>query len=184
MCQFFNQRTLVLNRCHPIEFRFDRSKCFFVHRLFVHAGSIEIADALIDTVAARAASRRLFQNAAFDAEVTLVEFSEAPPGRPVGGNFGFLQPVAAGVLIKVHAGIDGLIDVVDTEAIVGLRGGRRLGETANSGTNHENKNKEKTETAHNAISWGRLANALAKTSGNSMPSAVPRTRVCSTPAVE
>src|SRR5205085_10152069 len=42
-------------------------------------------------------------------QVALVDFREANPPRLVGGNLSVLQPVAAGILIKIDAGVGSLI---------------------------------------------------------------------------
>ena len=49
------------------------------------------------------------------AGISFANFDKAYPGGLVGGNFRGLQPVAAGVLVEVHAGIDGLVDGVEID---------------------------------------------------------------------
>ena len=50
-----------------------------------------------------------------DDQVALIELDEADPLGLVGRNFGILQPVAAGVLIEVDAGVDRFVEIVDAE---------------------------------------------------------------------
>src|SRR5580658_3821762 len=68
------------------------------------------------------------QNAALNILVALVELDEACPLRLVGRDLRILDPVAAGILIEIHARIDALVDVVEAKA------GRRLGGSGLTGS--------------------------------------------------
>src|SRR5208282_5991199 len=81
MREFLNQRALVLSRRHAIEVRLDRRDSLRVHSFLIDAGTVEIADSLVDRVAARPAGGRLFQNAALNVEIALAQFHEADPLR-------------------------------------------------------------------------------------------------------
>ena len=127
MCDRIDQFLLVLDRGQAVELRFERCETFGVHRFFVHAGAEIIADLLVNGFASTFLRRRLLQNVALNGQVALVDFREANPPRLVGGDLSVLQPVAAGVLIKINARIGSLINVGNAEA--GRRRGRRLSET-------------------------------------------------------
>src|SRR5580658_3522571 len=127
MRNLLDERTLVSHRRDAVELRLKRSNAFRIHRLLVHAGAVEISDFLIDRVAARAARRRLLQNVVLDAAIALADFAEAAPSRLVSRNLGRLDPVSAGVLIKIHAGIDALVDGIETGTISRLGGGTGRG---------------------------------------------------------
>ena len=138
-----HQRALVLHGGDAVELRLQRCNAFCVRRLLIHAGTVEVADSLIDGIAASATGCRLLQNAVLDVEVAFAEFHETYPGRLIGRNLGVLDPVAAGVLIEIHAGIDGFVDGIEAETRSGP-GGSGLGEAANS---HEKQQGQK-ETGH------------------------------------
>jgi hypothetical protein len=131
-----DQRAFVFDCGHAIQFRLERSHSLLVDRLLVHAGAVEVANLLIDAVTAGTASGSFLQNAALDTEIAFVEFGKALPRRPVGGNFRVLHPVAASVLIEVHARVGALIDVVDAEAGGRFRRRRGLSKAANGGADH------------------------------------------------
>ena len=118
---FFDQCGLVLRLSNAIELRFHRGDAFGVDRFLVHTGSVEVADLLVDGIAAGATGFGFFEDAAIDVFVALIEFDKADPLSLVGRNLGILDPVAAGVLVEIDAGVGGLVDVVEAEA------GRRLG---------------------------------------------------------
>src|SRR5450432_24634 len=48
-------------------------------------------------------------------EIALVEFRKTHPLGLVGRNLRILKPGATGVLIKIHTGIDGLVEIVNAE---------------------------------------------------------------------
>src|SRR5205807_1811290 len=100
------------------------SNSLFIDRLLVHTRAVEVSDLLIDRVPARPAAGSFLQNSAFDAQIVLVKLGKTLPRRAVGRDFRLLHPVTAGVLVEIHAGIDGLIDGVDVESWSGLIGGR------------------------------------------------------------
>ena len=67
-----------------------------------------------------------------DVKIALMQFDETHPLRLVGRNLRILDPVAAGVLVKVPTGIDGLVDGIYAEAgsrLVALSG---LGQAGSS----------------------------------------------------
>src|SRR5271168_2576899 len=127
MRNLLDQRTLVSHRRDAVELRLKRGNAVCVHRLLVHAGAVEIPDFLIDRIAARAASRRFLENVVLDAAIALADFAEAAPSRLVSRNLGALNPVPAGVLIKIHAGINALVDGIETGTISRLGGGTGRG---------------------------------------------------------
>src|ERR1700733_1689394 len=123
MRDLIDQRTLVFDRGDAVELRLQRGDAFCVHGFFVHAGTVEITDALIDTVATRSAGRRLLQNVVLDAAIAFANFTETAPSRLVRRNLGALDPVATGVLVEIHARIDAPVDGIETGTISSLRGG-------------------------------------------------------------
>lgn len=119
---------------------------FRVHGFLVHAGTVEISDFLIDRVAARAAGGSLLQNLMLDVAIVLANLHEAAPPRLVSRNLGALDPVAAGVLIEIDAGINALVDRVETEARRGFSGGRCLREA--NDTYEKQKERPEPEQSH------------------------------------
>ena len=115
-----DQPSLVFHSGYARQFGLERIKALGVHRLFVHAGTVVVANLLLNRTAAGIFHGRLLQYLSQSRFVPFVNFDEAHPLRLVGGNFCRLQPVAAGVLIKVGAGIHHLVDVIDAEAFGGL----------------------------------------------------------------
>src|SRR5205823_12539416 len=91
---------------------------------------------LVNGFAAGLLCRRLLQNVALNGEVAFVDLCEANPTGLIGGDFRILEPIAAGVLVKIHAGVGSLINVGDAEA--GGHWRRRLCERRNSGKQHSN----------------------------------------------
>src|SRR5207302_7931317 len=104
------------------------------------AGAEIITDLLINGFASTLL-RRLLQNVALNGQVARVDFREANPPRLVGGDLSVLQPVAAGILIKINAGVGSLINVGNAEAgrRRGRHRGRRLSETGDGRKQQKNE---------------------------------------------
>src|SRR5579862_6823889 len=79
-----------------------------------------------------------------------MQFGKASPLRLVGRNLGILDPVAAGILVKIDAGVNVLIDVVDTESRAGLGGRVRLRKAYRS--HEQQKAQHDREPAHKKFS--------------------------------
>ena len=75
----------------------------------VHAGGIGIADLLIERAALLAYDGGALQDIQQDLFVVGAQFGEAAPAGAVGGQRVFGNPVSAGVLVEIHAGVDGLV---------------------------------------------------------------------------
>src|ERR1700723_536220 len=84
----------------------------------------------------------LFQNASLNVLVALVKLDEAYPLRLVGRNFRILDPVAAGVLIEIHARIDALVDVIEAEAGRRLSGSGLAGSKSTKAAHSHQKQKD------------------------------------------
>src|SRR5882762_10905392 len=111
----FDQGTLIFSSVHAVEVGLQGRRTFGFCRLFVDASAIEIADLLVYRAAACATCRCLLQDVMQCQEIALVKFREAHPFRLIGGDLCAFQPGAASVLVKIEAGIDGLVQIVDTE---------------------------------------------------------------------
>ncbi len=153
---FIDQRALVLHCRNAVEFGLEHGDAFRIHGLLVHARTIEIADSLVDSITARASGGSLLQNVVLDIEIALVKFHKADPPRFVGRNLGVLDPVAACVLVEIHAGINALVDSVQTEtrggfSRGGVRGGRCLGEA--DGNHEKQQDRQETEPSHRRLSF-------------------------------
>jgi hypothetical protein len=89
--------------------RFQRLEALLLHQIGVHAGGKVVAILLFQR-AFWVRGRRV-QLLPQQIAVALAEQREGPrPAHLVGGNGVALDPVAAGVLIKIRAGIGGLVD--------------------------------------------------------------------------
>ena len=75
----------------------------------VHAGGVSIADLLIERAALLAHHGGALQNVEQDLFVVVAQFGEAAPARTVGRQRVVGNPVSAGVLVEIHAGVDGLV---------------------------------------------------------------------------
>ena len=75
----------------------------------VHAGGIGIADFLIERAALLAYDGGALQHVEQDLFVVVAQFGEAAPARAVGRQRVVGDPVAAGVLVEIHARVDGLV---------------------------------------------------------------------------
>jgi hypothetical protein len=104
-----------LQRGDGLELGFDRLGAMGVDRGFVDAGSVKFADFLGDRVALACAGGRLLQDAAQEIQVVFVELAVDAPGGLVGRDGILLLPAAAGVLVEIHAGVDGFIDGFEIE---------------------------------------------------------------------
>src|ERR1035441_3179941 len=82
----------------------------------VHAGVVIVADLLVVGRTAGIVGRGLVQNVAQDQLIAFVQLVEPAPFRLVRRNRIVLDPVAAGVLVEIVAGIGGLVHRVQIEA--------------------------------------------------------------------
>ncbi len=121
----FDQPDLVFRVRDALEFRLQRFYPVGIRGALVNARAVVVADFLGDGIASRTAGGSFLQNLAHDSGISFSNLDKASPGRLVGGNFRGLQPVAAGVLVEIDAGIDGLVDGVEIDGWLGL------GETGN-----------------------------------------------------
>ena len=121
-----HEGAFIGNRRDPGQFGLQGIEAFGIGGFFVHAGTVVVADFLLDGSARGAADGRLLQDSAQGHQVALVKFGEADPLGLIGWNLGVLEPVAAGVLVKVDAWIGGLVDGIEAETRVGLIAGGRL----------------------------------------------------------
>ena len=76
---FLDQCRFVLHRSNTIELRFHGGNPLGVDRLFVHAGAVEVANLLVNGIAAGAPGFGFFEDAALDVFVAFVELDEADP---------------------------------------------------------------------------------------------------------
>ena len=120
---FFGKLRLVLQIADAVKLRLERSDPLGVDGLFIHAGGVIIPDFLRDCVAIGRRPGRIFQNLVEDFAVALGQFLERAPSRLIGGDGVALHPAATGVLVEVHAGADGWVEILYD---AGARG-RRLG---------------------------------------------------------
>ncbi len=94
-------------------------------------------------------SRGFLQNLAHDRRISFTNFDKAYPGGLVGGNFRGLQPVAAGVLVEIHAGIDGFVDRV------GIERWAEIGRKLLAASNKRNAGKKRIKRMEDLIGMDR-----------------------------
>ena len=84
------------------------------------------------------------------------QFGEGAPARLVRWNFGVLQPVAAGVLVEVGAGINRFVDRIDVKP--GTEGWRRIALCKARNGEHNKNYGQKTGKPHDIdlLSWQTL----------------------------
>ena len=144
-----DQSLFVVDGPDAIQLRLQRVDASAVHRLLVHACAIEIADLLIDGVAPRSAGCGFLENSPHYVHVSLVQLYETHPLRLIRRNLGVLDPVAARVLVEIHARIDALVDGVKTEPGRRFSGRGRLREAE---CTKQHQDRDQTETAHRGMS--------------------------------
>ena len=110
-----DQGRLVFCRRDAFEFGRQGRHALGVNRRFVYAGTVVVADFLADGIATRAGSRGFLQDLAHDRGISLPNLDKAHPGSLVRRNYRRLQPVATGILVEIHTGIDGLVDGVEID---------------------------------------------------------------------
>ncbi len=139
----------VLDRGDPLQFRLEGIESLGVGGLLVHAGTVVVADLLVDGAAVRASCRCFFEDATQGHEIALVDFREANPLGLVSGDLRVLEPVAAGVLVEIDARVDRLGDRLDAEAIghLLLRSLREGGD----GRQKDNNEADDVEFSHNHL---------------------------------
>src|SRR5208282_544517 len=106
---------------NALEILFQRLGASFFDGTFVHAAGVVVADLLLIGASAGALGRRFFKNVAHDVFAALLQFVKAAPTGAVGGDRVLRLPLAAGVGVKIVAGIDTLIEQIGGEADVGGR---------------------------------------------------------------
>src|SRR5205085_395890 len=79
-------------------------KPFSIDSLLVHAGSVVVADLLVDRIPARSVSRNFSQNVPKGRLIALVQFSKSTPAGLVRGYLGGLKPRPACILKEIRAG--------------------------------------------------------------------------------
>ncbi len=132
-------------------------KALLLHQIGVHAGGKVVAILLFKR--ALGACGRRVQFLPQQVAVALAEQREGPrPAHLVGGNGIVLDPVAAGVLVEIRAGIGGLVDGREIEALdgrgwrgfggVGIGGGLRQGTAG-----REQQNGYEANAIHRISSW-------------------------------
>ena len=116
VCNDVNERRLVGCGRHPIQLRLERIQSLRIRRLLIHARPEIVADLLLDRAPRRSARSCLLENASEGDEIPFIQFREADPLCLIRGNFRLLQPVPAGILIKIGTGIDRPVDGLDAES--------------------------------------------------------------------
>src|SRR5579859_162238 len=102
------QSGLVLQCGNAVKLRLKDSDALFVDAVFINASSVVIADLLL-VGRALAGLGGIFQNAAEHGAVPLRQLSKAAPDGVVCRNWIVLDPSTTGELVKVHAGINALV---------------------------------------------------------------------------
>ena len=143
---FRRELRLVGELAYTLELRHERLQSAGVDSLFIHARRVVVADLAGDAVAAGVGLGGFLQNRAQLLLVALIQFVEPPPASLVGGYRIGLQPVSAGELIEILAGVGGLIDGVDVETDHGGVGRRRLSECGESEYAGEERDFEQART--------------------------------------
>ena len=120
------EHPLVLN-CHDaLQFGFQRRCAEPVGKRFVHANAVEFAH-----FAGRAVGRRVvvagrfFRSGMGNLLVALEDFLKDAGSGQVGGNGGFFQPLAIGILKEVCGGIDAAVNDGGVNAVMLARPNRR-----------------------------------------------------------
>ena len=113
---FVHQARLALHGVDAVKFRLQYGYAFFIDGLFIHAGSVIVTDFLLVGGAAGRRLGCLFKNLMQHSAVVLCQLIEASPTGLVRGNRIVLQPAAAGILVKVLAGIRGLVQACKIKA--------------------------------------------------------------------
>ncbi len=106
--QQLGQRLQVAQRRHLVEGRLDRLPALLVGGRVIHAGAVEIGQAL---AAGLGLGHHLLQRGAQDLLIVLVQHREAAPARLVRRDRMRLGPGAAGILVEIGAGVDRRIDL-------------------------------------------------------------------------
>ena len=94
--------------CNCVELLLNGRHSTAIHGRFVHAGTVQVTNFLVDRIALLGGSRA-FQDRTQQREIVFVELSVATPGCPVRRDWVRLLPAAARILVKVDTGIDGFI---------------------------------------------------------------------------
>ena len=106
-----------------IELGPDGGDALRLDTLFIHAGGVGIADELLIGGASGFIDCGFFENGLQGFAIAELEFIEAAPAGLIGRNGIALHPGAAGVLIKIVAGIGRAVDCAEVKA--GSLGRRR-----------------------------------------------------------
>ncbi len=144
----------VIEGRDALEGRFQRLESLLLNQVGVHAGGKEVAILLFQRALGMAGRR--IQLLPEQIAVALAEQRKRPrPARLVSGNGIALDPVAAGVLVKIRAGIGCLvngrrIEALDGRGWRGLRGIRRL---RHRRRRSQNQNWCETKIIHQISSW-------------------------------
>ena len=118
-----NQFLGARDRLNAAQPRRERPQSFAVDRGLVHAGCVEVADALDHAALGSAGPSRILEDFLEDGEVALVDFLVHAIGGVFAGDRHFLEG-AIGVGIEVFAGRDGQIHVRPVHAADRLGGNR------------------------------------------------------------
>src|SRR5665213_2130811 len=95
----------------------ERLQPFLLTPLLIHAGAVIVADLLrVGIVLSGGNGGSLIQNLAENRPVSLSQFAESAPACLIGGYGIVLQPVPAGVLVKIIAGIRRAVDRREVES--------------------------------------------------------------------
>ena len=95
--------------------RFERLRSAGFDGLLVGAGSVVVANFLIDRTAVRIRHGRSLQNSAQARQVLILHFGIRVPGRLVGRNGIVLDPAAAGIGEEIHARINAAVHARNIE---------------------------------------------------------------------
>ena len=151
----------VLQAGDALQRRFQRRKTLFLHQIGVHAGGKVVAVLLLKSAFGGAGCR--VQLLPQQVAVALAQQREGPrPAHLIARNGVVLDPVAAGVLVEVRAGIGGLVDGGEIEAHDGRGrrgfagvGLRRRGSLRQGGSGRQQQNGNEANAIHRMSSWKR-----------------------------
>src|SRR5271165_154250 len=164
VCDLRDQFLLGLDSRYALHFGLQRRDALFLDGRLVHTGRIIVADLDFDgAVVPRSLS--LLEDVAQSVQVVLVQCVEAAPPRLVGWNGIVLHPVAAGVLIEIHAGIRGFIHgcYIETGDLFGGLGGRRIrGRCLGGGENRRKQYQESQESSNPHFCLARILSPCGK----------------------
>ena len=118
----FRKLRLVLDSRDAIEHGLQWLEAGFVDGVLIHAGGVVIADLLLYRSPIGRRLGRIFQRVAHGGNIPDGQRVKRAPSALIGGDRISLHPLAAGVLEKVRAGVEGLVYLLDAEVLEGRHG--------------------------------------------------------------